>query len=46
MAFISSFQNPFTVGGMLVGILGVVIDPTTEGIGDSMRALGYQSPKR
>lgn len=44
--FITSFQNPFTVASMLVGILGVIIDPTTEGIGDSIRALGYKTPKR
>lgn len=25
-------------------ILGVVTDPTTDGIGDSMRALGYEAP--
>ncbi|MCR8907669.1 phage holin [Thermophilibacter sp. ET337] len=25
-------------------ILGVVTDPTTEGVGDSIRALGYEKP--
>ena len=25
-------------------ILGVVTDPTTEGVGDSIRALGYEEP--
>lgn len=25
-------------------ILGIVVDPTTEGIGDSKRALGYTEP--
>ena len=25
-------------------ILGIVADPTTEGIGDSKRALGYEEP--
>lgn len=25
-------------------ILGVVTDPTTDGIGDSLRALGYKAP--
>ena len=28
----------------LLVILGVVVDPTTEGIGDSQRALGYEEP--
>jgi phi LC3 family holin len=29
---------------MLLGLLGVVVDPTTEGIGDSKRALSYDEP--
>ena len=28
----------------LLVILGIVVDPTTAGIGDSKRALGYQEP--
>ncbi len=28
----------------LLVILGIVVDPTTEGIGDSRRALGYEDP--
>ena len=28
----------------LLGILGVVVDPTTQGVGDSQRALGYVEP--
>ena len=28
----------------LLSLLGVVIDPTTEGIGDSERAMGYEVP--
>jgi len=28
----------------LLVILGVVVDPTTDGIGDSQRALGYEEP--
>lgn len=28
----------------LLGVLGVVVDPTTEGIGDSERALTYDEP--
>ena len=31
------------VFGLLV-ILGVVVDPTTAGVGDSQRALGYDVP--
>ena len=28
----------------LLAILGVVVDPTTAGVGDSVRALGYTEP--
>lgn len=28
----------------LLVILGIVVDPTTEGVGDSIRALGYETP--
>ncbi|MBR0512906.1 MAG: phage holin [Clostridia bacterium] len=30
----------------LLVILGVVVDPTTAGVGDSKRALGYEEPYR
>lgn len=30
----------------LLAILGIVADPTTEGIGDSRLALSYEKPKR
>ena len=32
-----------TVFALLV-VLGIVVDPTTEGVGDSERALGYEKP--
>lgn len=28
----------------LLSILGVVVDPTTQGVGDSQRAMGYVEP--
>ena len=28
----------------LLALLGIVVDPTTEGVGDSERALGYEIP--
>lgn len=28
----------------LLGLLGVIVDPTTAGVGDSERALGYDQP--
>ena len=27
-----------------LGLIGVLVDPTTKGIGDSERALGYEEP--
>ena len=29
---------------MFLGMIGVVVDPTTEGLGDSKRALSYEEP--
>ncbi len=28
----------------LLAILGIVVDPTTAGMGDSLRAMGYEEP--
>ena len=30
----------------LLVILGIIVDPTTAGVGDSMRAMGYEEPYR
>lgn len=30
----------------ILAVLGVVTDPTTEGVGDSVRALGYTQPSK
>ncbi len=41
-------QNPFLIGSVLMAVLGfvgVLADPTTKGISDSERALGYEKPK-
>lgn len=27
-----------------LGLIGVIVDPTTAGIGDSERAMGYEEP--
>ena len=29
-----------------LGLIGVIVDPTTAGIGDSDRAMGYEEPYR
>ena len=30
----------------VLAILGIVVDPTTDGVGDSEQALGYTEPKK
>lgn len=37
-------QAAFLLVNVLVA-LGVVVDPTTQGVGDSERAMGYTEPK-
>ena len=39
-------KNPFAIGSAVIAILGVLVDPTTAGIGDSQLALGYLQPKK
>ena len=37
-------SNPFRVGTAIVAVIGVICDPTTAGIGDSKRAMNYETP--
>jgi len=37
-------QNPYVVGLVLVSVYNALIDPTTAGIKDSVRAMGYKVP--
>ena len=40
-------SNPYLIGltaASVLASLGVVVDPTTAGVGDSERALGYGAP--
>lgn len=37
--------NPFSLGCMIIAIIGYVNDPTTKGISDSKQALTYEKPK-
>lgn len=39
-------SNPFMIITVGVAVLGVFIDPTTHGFGDSKQALSYNKPKR
>ena len=41
---VALLSNPFRLGCVVIAIIGVFVDPTTKGIGDSTRALGYTKP--
>jgi phi LC3 family holin len=44
----SFWSNPYLIGTVVVavlGVLGVTVDPTTKGLGDSAQALTYTEPK-
>ena len=36
--------SPYLLASVGVAVLGVVVDPTTKGLGDSTRALTYTKP--
>lgn len=38
-------KNPYLLGSVALAVLGVFIDPTTEGVQDSEQALTYEKPK-
>ena len=39
-----AIQNPYVLGTVLVSVWNALTDPTTAGIGDSKRAMGYDKP--
>lgn len=41
---VQGISNPVTVVAMLLSVWNVINDPTTAGLGDSTRALSYDSP--
>lgn len=45
-AFIGLISNPYMIGCVVIAVLGVVNDPTTNGISDSINALTYTKPKK
>lgn len=45
-AFVSMVQNPYMLGCVALTVLGVFVDPTTSGIGDSNQAMTYSAPKK
>lgn len=45
-AVVNLFGNPFMLVSVVLAVLGVFVDPTTAGIGDSDRAMTYKSPAK
>ena len=45
-ALLALVSNPFMLGSVFVAVLGVFVDPTTDGVTDSAQALTYDEPKK
>lgn len=43
-AVVNLINNPFMLVSVVLAVLGVFVDPTTAGIGDSERAMSYKYP--
>lgn len=41
---LDAISNPYVVGLVLVNVYNSLVDPTTRGIKDSLRAMGYTKP--
>ena len=45
-AVVNLSSNPFMLVSVVLAVLGVFVDPTTAGFGDSTRALTYTTPNK
>ena len=45
-ALLALVSNPYMLGGVILAVLVVFVDPTTAKISDSKQALTYNSPKK
>lgn len=43
---VQAVKNPVILVSVVVSVWGIVNDPTTAGLSDSKKAMGYQSPKK
>lgn len=41
---LGAIQNPYVLGLVAVSVWNALTDPTTAGLGDSNRAMGYDKP--
>ena len=44
--FYDAIQNPYVLGLVTVSVWNALNDPTTEGLGDSKRAMTYEIPSK
>ena len=44
--FRQALSNPYILSLIAVSIYNAVVDPTTQGIGDSKRAISYNNPAK
>ena len=45
-ALVALVSKPIMLGSVLVAVLGVLVDPTKEGVTDSTQAMTYEKPKK
>ena len=45
-ALLEAVKNPVILVSVVVSVWNLINDPTTKGLGDSARALGYTEPNR
>ena len=43
---LGAIQNPYVLGLVTVNVWSALTDPTTEGLGDSARAMSYDKPSK
>ena len=43
---VQAVKNPVILVSVVVSVWGIVNDPTTAGLSDSKKAMGYQSPQK
>ena len=44
--FLQAVQNPVIIVSVIVSVWNAVNDPTTSGVSDSTRAMGYEFPSK
>ena len=45
-AIVDLLTNPFRLLTVALAVLGIFVDPTTAGVGDSEQAMTYTAPKK